>query len=219
MKTKTIKLLAMVFAGSLASFSAAIAEGWFVRASGGIHALMDQDFDTGAGGVGPVETEFDQGGVFIFAAGKASGSLRIEGEVALRMNDVDSHAAGGMELPGSVGESTSMAYMLNLIYSFEEQAGDFPVIPYVGAGIGIAAVEFDSYTVAGVPEVLDDEDAGPAYQLIAGLEYGLSEYLDLTAEFRFFSVQDLEVDTTLGSNQDDIVYEGANFLVGFNYGF
>jgi opacity protein-like surface antigen len=139
--------------------------------------------------------------------------------MATRGNDVDSHEAGGQELPGSDGEVMSAAYMFNALRDLPGLIDHDYLTPFVGAGIGAGAAEFQGYSVEGVPEVLDDEDAGFAYQLIAGVSYGVTERVDITLDYRYFSILDLEVDTTLGDNNSDIDFDSHNVFAGVRYTF
>ena len=215
---KTLGLTTLAFACSaLLTASPTQAEGFYISIAAGTDMPSDHDFDTGAGAVGVVDTELDEGSALKFILGKQLESFRVEAEIALRMSEVEAHKLGSDTLPGSVGDAESKGYMLSALYDIGDTSKR--VVPYVGAGVGVGAVQFENYTIDGVPSVLNDEDAGFAYQFMLGLTIGLTDNIKLGLEYQYFSVLDLEVQTELGANNTDIDYDTQNLFAALRYHF
>ena len=208
--------VATIAAAGLFGFQQANAGDWYISAQGGVTVLADQDFDTGAGGVGIVDTEFDNGEALKLAVGKQMDGYRLEFEVSMREAGVDTHSAGGSVLPGSEGDADVTSFIFNALYDFDTSTS---FVPYAGLGLGAGGVGIEGYTVDGVDSVVDDEDSGLAWQIILGLAYTLTDNLQLTVEYNYFSVADLEVDTDLGSNESEIDFEAHNVFAGLRYHF
>lgn len=198
-------------------------EGFYASLGGGLNFLDDSDFDI-AGGVG-VDNQYDTGFIISGAVGYATapvwdyGSLRLEGEVSYRQNDIDVHsvAALGGDQPGSTGEASALAFMANVYHDFLP-GSDFR--PYVGGGIGLASIEFSDYGIAAVPDVLDDDDTAFAYQLIAGASYSFTPQLAATIDYRFFAADpELETSAATGSVSNDVDYQSQTIMVGLRYTF
>jgi len=85
------------------------------------------------------------------------------------------------------GDVTSFSVMGNIVSSLPLGPLNF----YVGGGIGIARVEAEWRSLAGVsfPEVDDREDVF-AWQLFTGLQYHLLEDLSAALGYRYFAADD-----------------------------
>lgn len=98
---------------------------------------------------------------------------------------------------------------------------DFPtrpsgIQPYVGFGVGVGYADSVG-TFNSMPAFIEGETAF-AYQGMAGLAYKFSEVKALYTEYRFFSLQD--VDLVSGGNVTAIGnYSGHNVLFGVRFGF
>lgn len=186
---------------------------------GGYTDVDDADFQIAPG---TVSTAFDGGYGLGAAFGKRLGagsdrnSWRVEGELAYRSNDVDSHSLGGASLPGATGKFTSTAVMANVLIDFNA-ASTFS--PYLGGGLGLANVSADGFGVAAIPSVVDGDDTVLAYQLIAGAGWDVSPKTELFAEYRYFATDDLNVTTSAatGSLATDLSYKSNNIFVGVRF--
>lgn len=220
MKKKLLLSLGLGAALASTGYAEGLFENSYLRIALGSSLVQDQDFDTGEGAAGVVDTELDAGIAVKAAAGIALEAIRLEFEVSLRDNGVNVHNVGGVTPPGSTGDNTSIGYMFNAFYDFHNLFNQDVFIPYVGAGIGLLTVEFDGYTIEGVPEVLDDDDASLAFQIIVGGEVDVVEdQVSLFTEYTFVSATDLNVDTTLGGNNSDIDYDVHSVFVGTRFKF
>lgn len=219
-KIKThIKLFSAVAAVSLALIASPVqaksVDGYYISAKGGVNWMTDQTVNTGNAGV--YDTDFDAGYTLTAALGyDYTSNWRGEIEASILDNDVESHASGNTEDAGSDGSVTTIAIMANAIYDFENSS-DF--VPYIGAGIGFARVEFKDYSSADSGDILDDEANAFAYQAFAGMAYEFHEDWALTLDYKYFATDKPDVKTTLGSNDTDIDNENHSVNFGLRYTF
>jgi outer membrane protein OmpA-like peptidoglycan-associated protein len=205
---KTIMALvcmgALVFGSTLA---AANDKGLYIGGAGGLNFLTE-DSDLNA-----AEAEFeDFNWVVSGALGYALGNgLRLETEVGYRPNDVDNITG----VAGGSGDVDVLNWMFNALYDLDYW--NLPVKPYVGAGIGIAHVDFDGVTpVAG--STINDSDIGFAFQGIAGLSLDLTENLAATLDYRHLRVPNVSFRTNGGTNVDSD-YATNQIMIGLRYTF
>jgi opacity protein-like surface antigen len=154
-------------------------EHWYIRAGGGLDLPDDLGNETGGISVG---IDVDHGLVGEVAIGRYLGrSFRTEMELAYRQADLTDARAGGAQIAAS-GDYRVMSAMLNGFYDLRL---DFPIVPYVGAGIGAARIDVDSVSVGGV-STSGDASTEFAYQGIVGLSWRF--YGDFTAsvDYRYF---------------------------------
>jgi outer membrane protein OmpA-like peptidoglycan-associated protein len=205
---KTIMALvcmgALVFGSTLA---AANDKGLYIGGAGGLNFLTE-DSDLNA-----VEAEFEDFNWAVSGAlGYALGNgLRLETEVGYRPNDVDNITG----VAGGSGDVDVLNWMFNALYDLDYW--NLPVKPYVGAGIGIAHVDFDGVTpVAG--STINDSDIGFAFQGIAGLSLDLTENLAATLDYRHLRVPNVSFRTNGGTNVDSD-YATNQIMIGLRYTF
>ena len=208
---KTMKLARFITVVALGAPAASMADSTYVGIHGMWTDLKDIDFQVAPGSI---DTEVDSGTGFGITLGRTYGQIRGEIEYTARMNDVKSHSLnGGAALPGSTGEVKSNAFMLNGYYDISTGSA---FIPYIGAGLGMAKVEFDNFGVAPIPDVLNDNESQFAYQFMVGGDFVTSDKLRLFAEYRYFTTSDVDVTTSTatGSVSNSISYKTNNVLVG-----
>lgn len=187
-------------------------QGLYVKGAGAVNVMRDHDFNTASG---QIDTDMDTGYGISGAVGYDYGQVRAEVEMAYRQNDVSSHTlAGTGALANPGGDVSSLAVMVNGYYDFDTQS---PLTPYVGAGIGVANVDFQDYA-SGATNAMSGDDTTFAYQAIAGLEYEFVDHLSALVEYRYFATSDIDVDSTLGGNlSTDTSYGNHSFLLGLKY--
>lgn len=134
-------------------------------------------------------------------------------EVNLNYSDVSVDNVSGATGNGDVDV---LNLMIDLLYDLDV---GMPVTPYIGAGIGVARVDFDGISpVAGNNSEIDDEDVVFAYQGIAGLSYLLNEEWTLFADYRYTGT--LDPGFTTNQNVDvDSEYADHRVMVGFRWFF
>lgn len=208
---------------------------YYFAIRGGATFAEDTDFDfdplTGGLGLENVENQYEDMGFFVSGAiGMSLASmtgvsgLRGELEAGYLQNDIDAHVLNfadetSAKISGSdaFGETSAIFGLVNLYYDFN-QFGGFK--PFIGAGLGIAQVEFDRHgvTLDGLGDVvaLDDEDTGFAYQLSAGANIAVSDSVDIEIGYRYLGITEVELEAVDGTASDvdvdnHIVYGGLRF--------
>ncbi len=182
----------------------------FVLVAGGTPASAEGLYAGGLLGVGAgggetdnsgIDLEFDPGLFVNGFVGKDLGSVRVEGEVAYRQNDMNKF--GGIPVSGDM---TSVAFMANIYYDFGEGTG---ITPYVGLGLGAANITFDS--------AVKDTDTAFAFQLMAGMSFPISQSMSIIADLRIFGAIP-EFEDGLGV-QFEQVYGVTSVAVGLSVSF
>jgi opacity protein-like surface antigen len=171
----------------------------YLRVSGGPMLTGDAEVSGNAYSAG-AEIDFDVGLVASQAAGtgREGFPMRIELEY-----DFVKHYAKEANFAGFTDGDKLIwhAYMANLYYDI---LGTSRFTPFLTAGCGVV-----------------DTENGPgsvfAYQLGAGFEYALFERFSLILSYRFFHLDDLEVDHPLGDYETG--FKDHQFLAGGRYRF
>ncbi|WP_404382911.1 OmpA family protein [Caenispirillum salinarum] len=176
---------------------------------GGIYVMpQDSDTEEAPGTTFDGDVEWDEGWGALGSLGYAWGNgLRTELEFSWRQNQAD--AIGGTDLGGEV---KTMAGMVNVLYDIDF---GLPFKPYVGAGAGAARVAFDDVTAGAT--TIDEGELGFAWQGIAGASYSLGANTDLTLDYRYFSVPEVELET--GGSTFDTEYNTHNVVLGVRFTF
>ncbi|HAJ48140.1 MAG TPA: hypothetical protein DCL54_16325, partial [Alphaproteobacteria bacterium] len=160
-------------------------ERWYVSLEAGASFAQDADFDFGPIG-GPVAgngtAELETGWAGMAALGYAwPKNWRAEFELGYRNNDLDRVCIPGCAaVPG--GSVEAFSQMFNVIYDFDI-AQDW----YLSLGAGIGG---NYVTIEGAGA--SDNDYALAGQLLAGINYEISDRLDLSLNYRYMYVGDLE---------------------------
>jgi OOP family OmpA-OmpF porin len=138
------------------------------------------------------EIDFDRGWLGSLAAGyKFDFGGRLELEGGYRSMDADNTGAsfGGAArvAEDAAGDLKVFTAMLNAVYELNTGSG---LMPYAGAGIGRAWIRLNDVTDpvdANNNRRYDGSDSTWAYQLIAGLAYGFTPNLAVTADYRYLA--------------------------------
>lgn len=239
-----------ILAGALASVSLGLqaqpVSGLYIAGGAGVNWLQESDLSSegafrsalGAAGIGQSGTAtFDIGWVGVLSLGWGFGNgLRAEIEANYRQNSLDGISGfAGIRAPRSQGGTVySYGLMANVFYDFNLgwNFGGFGIVPYVGAGAGYVAQNWDNVNIRGPNgQVNVDGDNGNfAYQLIAGAAFPIASVpgLAFTAEYRFMQALSDDVDTTFRpvaggaiTSRGSLEVENANHsvLVGLRYAF
>jgi len=182
----------------MAGTAAASAQGWYGGAFLGVNFTHDGEFE----GLG-VDTSFDTGYAVGAYIGRDMGSYRLEGELSYRENDVDN--IGGVSFQPSSLSTTAL--MANILYDFSTTSA---IVPYIGGGIGVG---FSTFELLGV----DGDATDFAAQLIVGGAYRLSGTLDLTVDYRLFTMFSPDYDFPGGSLSQD--YTNSTISLGLRSTF
>ena len=198
-------IIAMAVLVGLPTAALAQPEGWYMGLGAGLNLQRDADV-TGSGINSTVD--FDTGALGAATLGYKFGAPRLELEFSYRGNNVDS-----IDGANGSGRTRTQALMTNLLYDFD--LGGFT--PYVGVGIGGAAVKYKNVGPFGAAS-LNDSDLVFAYQGIAGVGYQVTEQLGLFADYRYFATRDAGL-TTSGGAGVDAEYAAHSVLVGLRWAF
>lgn len=181
--------------------------GYYASMAGGINLSSDADI-TGTGI--NLTTDYDGGWGLAGAVGyKYRSGLRVEGEISYRDNEADSVGSS----TSNNGDVTSFGFMANVLYDF----GNGKIVPYIGAGVGLAHVSYDGISPVG-GSVVDDSDTVFAYQAIAGLAIPLNDLVALSLDYRYFATADPDFITDSGTSVEG-EYANHTFMVGLRFSF
>lgn len=173
---------------------------YYASLFGGWNFLHDYSGDNPAASLDVIGS-FNDGWAIGGAVGREIGdSLRGELEFAFRDNTGDQWTVNGA--PGSwSGHANVYSGMANLYYDFAKLGF---VKPYVGGGIGFAAV--DATLETGMATI-DIDDTAFAYQGIAGVATELSRNAELFTEYRYFGFEEVDVNNVTAG----FAFEGESF--------
>lgn len=188
---------------------------WYVGLNAGVTHQSDADYDSnGTAGTFEFDSGTQIGGSFgyilpedsTFGSDPAIGRGRIELEANRRKQDFDN--------AGSTGEIQADVYTANYFYDFNI---DSSVMPYVGAGVGVANIELTPTNAAGA----DGDDTVPVYQVMAGLGYS-PEYAprtELSVGYKYLApMNDPEVANT-GLGRTEVEFDNHSVEVGAKFRF
>lgn len=147
----------------------------------------------GPGGNIPINTDLDNGWTAGGGAGVYSGIFggsRFEIEGSYTSNDNGFLNYAGFELPADFSLDTAAVFVN---YLKEIPLGG--LCGYLGGGIGYGETSFDG-TIAGVP--YSDSDGGFAWQLIAGVDFPITDSLALFTQYRYMVLSELSHTTEFG---------------------
>ncbi|MFC7475950.1 OmpA family protein [Dankookia sp. GCM10030260] len=140
-----------------------------------------------ASGTAKMSTEPNIMGVLSVGWGFGNG-LRAELEGNYRTNQVDSATVPGRPASSSSPWLNTYGAMVNVLYDFRM---GWPVVPYIGAGVGYGWNEIEKGTTIGFPSTQTKGEF--AYQGIVGLAYELGPMvpgLAITLEGRYYATLD-----------------------------
>ncbi len=176
-------------------------KGLYVSGALGANWATDSDVSGASGDV-----DFDLGWVGAVAVGYGFGNgLRLEGELSRRQNDADDFT----------GEGKVAGFMANLLYDFDVSP---KFVPYVGLGAGLAIVEFENVSPLPAADSTDDSETVFAWQAIAGVAIPIRDQLDLTFDYRYFDVPDVDLRSDAGTDVDT-EYASHSVMIGLRYRF
>ena len=231
------KLAVVLALASTALATPALArdKSWYVGVEGGAMVVEDIDYDiTTAAGVrtnNASTVDHDYGYDVDGHIGYDFGFLRVETEVGYRKASVDGYRAivpvgfyrangttgsapaGSFDYAG--GSSSALSFMLNGLLDFGDDDG---IQGFVGGGVGVARVK-NKIGITSFGYAVDDSDTVFAYQGLAGVRAPLTDHLDATLKYRFFTADNVSI----VNNINNATYEGRfrshSILGGVTYNF
>ena len=210
MKKLAIVLVAMTLVvGGVATPALA---GPYFSVNGGVVWVEDSDISVDYWG-DLAEFSYETGYVVSATFGNAyANGARIELEVPYRTNDMDELSVAGFDFGTIDGEVSSWGAMVNAYFDFDTGTS---LKPFIGAGIGVANVEFEI-------EKDSEDDNVFAYQLMAGFGYALSKEVTLDLQYRFYATDDPEFevsDPDFGKVTFESEYMTNNIMAGLRFSF
>lgn len=197
---KKLWVTSLVLTLTIGGLVSSVAAAPYVSGNFGMVSLRDATFSEPGFSA---EVSTDPGFGFIAAVGNTFDGLRGEGELAYRTNDLDKISAGIDSAPLN-GEMTSLSVMGNLLVDVPLSES---VRPFLGAGIGLAQIDFD---LSGVGS---EDDTVFAYQAIAGIGFLLTHVTTLDLQYRYFATSDPDFEGAKGE------YQSNNFFAGLRFDF
>ncbi|MBI1213692.1 MAG: outer membrane beta-barrel protein [Alphaproteobacteria bacterium] len=159
------------------------AKGWYLGVEGGVNWMQDADgaLDTPGPGSLPFEAQFDTGWAVLAEVGyRWESNWRLEFELGYRANDVDCVSFNGGPCGPFNADVSQFTQMFNLVYDIPL---DDRLTLSLGAGLGADAVTVDA-------PFFKDTTWVAAGQLIAGLNFALTDDIDLFINYRYFIADD-----------------------------
>ncbi|HEY5514176.1 MAG TPA: outer membrane beta-barrel protein [Geomonas sp.] len=176
-------------------------------------------FDVGAGDLND-RVEFDPGINIGATGGFDYGFVRLEGELSYKHGEinrvVEINGTRYTNIDGSVG---ALAVLGNIFLDLHNPS---PVTPYLGGGVGFAAMH-QSDTFGTSPSrnraelYQSDDDTVFAYQAGVGLEIALSRMLSLDVGYRYFGTS--KATFTGPDTENELKFESHNAAVGLRVKF
>ncbi|MFO1242971.1 MAG: porin family protein [Rickettsiales bacterium] len=197
---------------------------WYVGVEGAVSFVDEANTEIGSR---PVidELDFDKGYGAGVNLGYAPGGtrtlldkMRFEIEYYYRKNDIEKE-----DVLRANGDATSKAAMLNAYYDIPLRKYSQSIVPYLGAGIGVAETEID---VESLILNVKDKDTVVAWNFMAGIGY-TPDFMPNTMwniGYRYFATEDPHYrsqPTPLFFPATDVKheYEVHNFEAGVRYLF
>ena len=176
--------------------------------------IIDVSNDSGT------EVELDDGSAFFFSLGRMNGrNLRTEIELSFRNNDISSLSTSTAELPVD-GELRAFSGMANLYWEFVNfPTGRFK--PYIGGGVGFISLTADLSLPTGPSQSSDlsDSSSSFAYQWMAGVNFKVSNHLDLYGEYRFVDADSFGVSSDQDALSGNFGYTANSIGGGLRWKF
>ena len=135
--------------------------------------------------------------------------VRGEGEVNFRQVSTDKLIGRGGEVALD-SDIWSGGVMTNLYYDFRTRT---VITPYIGAGVGLAVVEFGQGTSSGTTLWTSDREVSVAFQGIAGFALQVGPHTSLDFVYHHYAVPTLHFETLSAQ------FRGLNLSAGIRHWF
>jgi opacity protein-like surface antigen len=173
------------------------------------------------------DTEFDTGWVFAGAFGYDFGDgLRTEFELGYQQSNSKETewSLHGRDQTMTFATTalleydlTATTYLINGYYDFKNNS---PFTPFLGAGLGMATVEFNDFFLGTryLSVIGDFSDTVFAYQLSAGVSYAFSKNFAMDLTYRYLGADDPKYDAGhVGRAESE--FGSNNFMLGGRLAF
>jgi outer membrane protein OmpA-like peptidoglycan-associated protein len=140
----------------------------------------------------------DEGFIGGLAAGYQFGPFRAELNGDYSQNDIKSLRVGNLSAPVS-GHTANISFMVNGLYDINL---GWPVVPYIGAGVGATDLRFENVGAGGLTSGSTDR-WGFAVQPIVGVSYSVTPQISIAGEYRYlYGVDEVQVGSTKFTNRE-----------------
>ncbi len=154
----------------------------------------------------PLDFSYEDGFNIGVAVGYGIGeNIRIETELTHLENDLDKVEVSGLGTAPTSGDIRSTSLLFN---GYIDLKNGTPIITTLSAGAGIAKIDLDVDSVAGIYTGASDDDKVFAYQLGLGLGYALQENIIIELKYRYFATDDFDFEG------DDVEFKTHNISFG-----
>jgi opacity protein-like surface antigen len=153
---------------------------------------------------------YNPGAVLAAVGGYEFGNgVRGEGELNLRHLTTDKLLSNGATVAAD-SDIWTYGFMANLYYDFRTRTA---VTPYIGAGVGLAVVDFGRGTSNGTTLWTRDSSVSVAYQGIAGFAVSIGSQTSLDFVYHHYAVPTLHFETLSAQ------FRGLNLSAGVRHWF
>lgn len=177
---------------SLARDNTPVVNGLYYALRSGLVLPQDTSFSTAGG---KINNEYKSGWLLDNGIGYAFKpwanwvAPRAEGDFSFQRFSIDKH--NGTEDPNAYGENSSFTFLASGYLDFTPWSKKF--VPFIGAGIGGAFVDFDRYGTSAGGVLLDDNDFTFAYQFSGGVGIPIDDAMMLEVGYRYLNAMDLSM--------------------------
>lgn len=191
-------------------------EGWYAGAFGGVALSGNAKADIKA----LSSTSYKLKEKTSYGGGLALGyrfnEMRAELQASYQTADNDDIKMNGASVAAANfdGHLNSWNFMLNGYYDFST---DWVVEPFVGLGLGMSSVDTKLKMTTG-NRLVEKTKTSLSYQGILGARYPVSDNVDLSLEYRYFTVSKFTVKDDMDSEWK-INYDRHHILLGLNFAF
>ncbi|MHB8121044.1 MAG: outer membrane protein [Desulfuromonadaceae bacterium] len=142
------------------------------------------------------------------------GAVRLEGELSYKQGEFTTitDRVDNVQFHNASGNLGALAIMFNTFFDLHNS---LPVTPYLGGGVGFAALHLNDTYVAefGPPIYQEGDDSVFAYQIGTGFEIALKQRLSLDFSYRYFATTKASFDS-YRDIASELKFKSHNFAVG-----
>lgn len=189
----------------------------YIELEAGSTLIPDQDVQ---GAVNDGELDLDSGFTVGGAAGlRFSPYLRLEGALNYRRAEVDTFDFDGPFVTDSQGDVGVFSTMANVY--FDLPLPNTPATPFIGAGLGFAVLDIDTYDRFNEVNI-EDSSVQFAWNLTAGVAWAVTQNLDVVTRYRYFATEDASANasglSTLPGSAD-VEFSSHEAVLGLRFNF
>ncbi len=142
------------------------------------------------------------------------GDVRMEGELSYKHGEIATitDQIGGGQYHNASGNLGTLAMMFHTFFDLHNSS---PVTPYVGGGVGFAAMHLsDTYVAEDGAPIYEEGDASAfAYQFGTGIEIALKQRLSLDLGYRYFATTKAKFDPNPDISSE-LKFQSHNIAIG-----